>query len=260
MLHLTIAAASSAALAPAAAAAEPAPDAELIALGRDFDAALARFHQASDTYEALDDLFEAQELPPWPTAATVRRWDHVLLRGRLNPFRYAIGDEYSEEDVETLREWERPHRPKFHWVRNAEGKREERYLGHRPWPRAIRRLEEIVAAVDARAAEIDRGRDELGAAAASTAFDEADDAMWGIIASVTAMQAFSPAGLTVKARVLAYLSERFGRIGGDDPERRLTASLLADIARAGGDDPERPAPAGAMAADQASPQLGDVAA
>lgn len=95
-----------------------------------------------------------------------------------------------------------------------------------PWPEAQARADEIVAAWDAREAEIARRNEVSGFDAAKEAWEARDAALDIIEDEIAAAEAHTVTGLTIKARLAASWDER-GYRATDTLTTGIIAGLIA---------------------------------
>ncbi len=219
-------------------AAEPDPDAELLALADEWKAACVRFAQAADVLAAAETRYFAAK-PEFPDACNRQSGDPALnLCASFN-----VGKPYDRSEIEELRKHGR--KRAFYELLTAE---ERTRLGLptdaleiqrlEPWPEAQARADEIISAWDKYHADVERAHEESGVEAAEQVENEAMDEMDDIRDRIAQTRAHTLKGLLIKAQmaesqpvsVLGPTKDLESRIthGGSTPDV-IGLSLVVDV-------------------------------
>ncbi|WP_187278506.1 hypothetical protein, partial [Methylobacterium sp. WL64] len=230
------------------AAENPAGDALLLQLGRQFEAARKREIAACTACNAAQDEAD-RHMPERPSALLFRASDHLLRLGKyLTHPDHLEGTEVTAEDIAWMkrkpyvREVRRPVRPEDNLPADA-----RTVVDTFPWPEAQERADEIVTAWEAWHAERLRIHGEYVTEALDDAANEAGKAAEALVQRIADLPAQTAEGFRVKLRALAHYRPDLMRNGLPDlpePEHILADSLRRDIQDEAVVEPIRaPAPA-----------------
>ncbi|QEE37587.1 MULTISPECIES: hypothetical protein [unclassified Methylobacterium] len=208
-------------------------DAELIRLGRQFEAARKREIAACEACNAAQDEAD-RHMPERPAALLFRASDHLQRLGKyLTHPDHLEGNEVTSEDIAWMkrkpyvREVRRPVRSEDNLPADA-----RTVVDTFPWPEAQERADEIVTAWEAWHAERLRIHGEYVTEALDDAANEAGEAAAALAQRIADLPARTAAGFRVKLRALAHYRPDLMRKGLPDlpdPEHMLSDSLRRDI-------------------------------
>ena len=208
-------------------------DADLLRLGRLFEAARAREMAACEACNAAAK--EARNhMPERPAALRYRASDHALyLHKHYTSPEYLDGREITSDDVEWVsrkrhvRDVRRPVRPEDKLPADAQF-----VVGQEPWPEAQARADGIVAAWEAWHAEINAVYAAHGLPGLEETADKAGDATAALAERLAAIPARTAEGFRLKLRALAFyrhsvLEPELEDVS--DPDQILSHSLWRDV-------------------------------
>ena len=219
----------------------PGIDADLLRLGRQFDAASAREMAANEACNAAQEEAD-RHMPERPACLIYRAADeslrvheYVVMPGVLE------GQEIGHQDVEWLRRKMPMMQDVLRPVRDGESASID-HPGRRrdtvPYPKAQARAEEIVAAWDSWQAERLRVLSEHCPDALEDAANDAGDLAADLAHRIAGLPAQTAAGLRVKLRALAHYNSSFFYLTLPelpDPDQALSHSLWRDVQAESGD-------------------------
>lgn len=211
----------------------PAGDALLLQLGRQFDAARKRETAACDACNTAQEKAN-RHMPARPPALLFRASDHPLRLGKfLTHPDHLEGTEVTADDIAWMkrkpyvREVRRPVRPEDNLPADA-----HTVVETYPWPEAQERADEIVTAWDAWRAERNRVQDEYVTPALDAAANQAGEQATDLALRIAELPARTVAGFRVKLRALACYNPSFFYLNPPelpDADQALSHSLWRDM-------------------------------
>lgn len=210
-------------------------DAELLRLGRQFEAAHARNIEACEACNAAEQEAD-RHMPERPACLTHRASDYRLRITRNVSYPEAFeGSEVQAADIE----WMRLKMPMHHEVLRPIHASERAHIDHPgrkfdivPHSEAQARAEEIVTAWDAWQAEQAAVYGEYVTEALEQEAEEAGNAVASLAYRIADLPAHTAAGFRVKLRALSHLSRKalLAEIPDEpDPDQALSHSLWRDV-------------------------------
>lgn len=214
---------------------ETGSDAELLRLGRQFEAASAREKAANEACNAAQDEAD-RHMPERPACLIYRASDATLAVHQERMMAEALsGRAIRSSDIE----WLRRKMPMHHEVLRPIRPGERAHIDHPgrkfdivPHPEAQARAEEIVAAWDAWQAERLQVLSEHCPDALEETANEAGDIAANLAHRIAALPALTAVGLRVKLRALAHYNASFFYLNLPelpDPDQALSHSLWRDV-------------------------------
>ncbi|WP_267427983.1 hypothetical protein [Methylobacterium sp. GC_Met_2] len=208
-------------------------DADLLRLGRQFEAARAREKAACEACNAAQD--EARRhMPERPAALLFQASDHPLRLGKyLTHPDHLEGTEVTSEDIAWMkrkpyvREVRRPVRPEDNLPSDARA-----VVDTFPWPEAQDRADEIVTAWEAWHAERLRIYSAHVTDALDTAANDAGDVAATLACRIAVLPALTAAGFRVKLHALCSYDRKalLSDVPDEpDPDQLLSHSLWQDV-------------------------------